>query len=143
MLPLAMSASPIPLPPISDEQAIRNLMESWMRSVASGDLATVLTLMSDDVVFLVAGQPPVQGKQAFASAFQALLPVVRIDTTSDTQEIQVHGDIAWCWNHLNVTVTPRGGGQPSRRTGYTLSVLRREPAGNWVVIRDANLLTAG
>jgi uncharacterized protein (TIGR02246 family) len=136
-------SAPSALPPISDEQAIRNLMETWIRATAAGDLSTVLTLMSDDVVFLVAGQPPMQGKHAFAAAFQSMLPVARIEATADTQEIQVHGDIAWCWNHLVVTVTPRGGGQISRRTGYTLCVLRREPAGNWVVIRDANLLTAG
>jgi ketosteroid isomerase-like protein len=69
-----------------------------------------------------------------------MIPVVRIEAVNETSEVQVHGDFAWCWSHLSVTITPRDGGQPSRRAGHTLSILRKEPAGNWVVIRDANLL---
>ena len=126
---------------MSDEQAIRELMETWLRATAAGDLETVLSLMSNDAVFLVPAQLPMQGKHAFASAFQAMVPMVHIEATNDTKEIQVRGDVAWCWSHLLVTITPRSGGQPSRRAGHTLSILRREPGGNWVVIRDANLLT--
>ena len=125
-----------------DVQAIRELMETWLRATAAGDLESVLKLMSDDAVFLVPGQPPMQGKRAFAEAFQAMVPVVRIEAVNETKEVEVHGDLAWCWSHLNVTITPRSGGQPSRRVGQTLSILRKDPAGNWVVIRDANLLTA-
>jgi len=126
----------------SDEQAIRDLMDTWLRATSAGDLQTVLTLMSDDAVFLVPGQPPMHGKRAFAEAFQSMVPMVRIEATHENREIQVHGDIAWCWSYLSVTITPRHGGQSSRRAGYTLSILRKEPAGNWVVIRDANLLMA-
>ena len=28
-----------------------------------------------------------------------------------------------------------------RRSGYTLTLLRKEPDGRWVLFRDANLLT--
>lgn len=126
----------------SDDRAIRHLMDAWLQATSAGDLQTVLTLMSDDAVFLVPGQPPMHGKRAFAEAFQAMVPVVRIEGTHETREIQVHGDIAWCWSYLSVTVTPRSGGQPSRRAGHTLSILRKEQEGNWVVIRDANLLTS-
>jgi len=125
---------------MSDEQAIRELMDTWLRATAAGDLPTVLTLMSDDAVFLVPGQAAMHGKRAFAEAFQAMIPVVKIKATHETKEIQVHGDVAWCWSHLSVTVTARGGGQSTRRAGHTLSILRREPAGIWVVIRDANML---
>lgn len=127
-------------PYMSDEQAIRNLIETWLRATADGDLQTVLTLISDDAVFLVPGQPPLQGKYAIASAFHTVNSVARIEAVSDTQQIQVEGNFAWCWNHLSVTITPRSGGQQSRRAGYTLSVLRREPGGNWVIMHDTNLL---
>jgi uncharacterized protein (TIGR02246 family) len=126
---------------VSDEQAIRELMDAWLRAIAAGDMHGVLRLMSDDAVFLVPGQPPMHGKRAFAEAFQSMHPVVRIEATHENREIQVHGNIAWCWSYVSVTITPRSGGQPSRRSGHTLSILRREPTGNWVVIRDANLLT--
>src|ERR1700745_105288 len=115
----------------SDEQTIRDLMDTWLRATTAGDLQTVLTLMSDDAVFLVLGQQPMHGKHAFTEAFQSMLPVVRIEATHETREIQVYGNIAWCWSQLSVTITPRSGGQPSRRSGHTLSILRKEPEGNW------------
>jgi ketosteroid isomerase-like protein len=38
-------------------------------------------------------------------------------------------------------MTPPDGGTPVRRSGYTLSVLRKNADGQWVLARDANLLT--
>src|ERR1700751_4797781 len=114
----------MPAPQKSDEQAIQNLMDTWLRATTTGDLQTVLTLMSGDAIFLVPGQPPMHGKRAFAEAFQSMLPMVRIEATHETREIQVHGDIAWCWSQLSVTITPRSGGQHSRSSGHTLSILR-------------------
>ena len=40
----------------SDEQRIRELVATWMSATKQGDLATVLDLMTDDVVFLVVGK---------------------------------------------------------------------------------------
>jgi len=39
----------------ADEQAIRNLAATWISASKAGDLATVLDLMTDDVVFHLAG----------------------------------------------------------------------------------------
>jgi ketosteroid isomerase-like protein len=64
----------------------------------------------------------------------------RIDGSSNIEEIQVLGDWAFSRNHLTLTITPPNG-KTVRRTGYTLSLFRREPTGAWVLARDANLLT--
>ena len=124
-----------------DERAIRELMATWRRATAAGDLQALLPLMADDVVFLTPGQKPF-GKAGFVAGFQAAIQKVHIDSTIDVQEIQVAGHWAYCWNHLTVTVTPLQEGAPSRRVGYTLTILRRQPDGSWVLARDANLLTA-
>ena len=52
---------------MSDEQAIRDLVARWLAASKAGDLDTVLSLMADDVLFMVAGQEPF-GKAAFAAA---------------------------------------------------------------------------
>lgn len=52
----------------SDEQEIRQLVTNWMEASKAGDADKVLSLMADDVVFLVTGQPPMIGKSAFAAA---------------------------------------------------------------------------
>ena len=122
-----------------DERAIRTLVETWMAASKAGDLATVLSLMADDAIFLVPGRKPF-GKEAFAAASQAMKDV-RVDGRSDIEELQVLGDWAYLRNRLDVTVTPPGG-PPLRRSGYTLTILRKTAAGRWVLARDANLLTA-
>jgi uncharacterized protein (TIGR02246 family) len=66
----------------ADEQAIRELLQTWIRASAAGDLDQVLTLMSDDVVFLAPGQEPF-GKEAFAAASRASHGKVQIDAQGE------------------------------------------------------------
>jgi uncharacterized protein (TIGR02246 family) len=123
-----------------DEQSIRDLIADWSSATKSGDLSKILPLMAEDVVFLIAGQSPMRGRDAFAAAFQAALGHVRIESTATIQEIRVAGDLAYCWNQLQVTVTPLQSGGPMRRSGYTLTIFRNQSDGRWVVFRDANML---
>ena len=124
-----------------DKRLIREVIANWMHASADGDLDRVLSLIAEDVVFLVAGQPPMRGRAAFEKASRAMAGRVRFEGKSDIQEIHVSGDYAFCWSQLAVTATPEGGA-PMRRAGPVLSVFRREPDGRWVLFRDANLLTA-
>jgi uncharacterized protein (TIGR02246 family) len=119
----------------SDEQQIRELIAKWMAATKTGDVATVLSLMTDDVVFLVVGQPPF-GKEKFAELMKSPpgAPRPQIDGRSEIQEIQVLGDYAFVWTRLNVEMTPPGG-QTVKRSGHTLSVLRRTANGAWPVTR--------
>ena len=73
---------------------------------------------------MVVGQEPF-GKEAFRAASQPQKDL-RIEGTSDIREIEVLGDWAWLRNYLTVTVTPPGG-QPIRRAGWTLTILRKTP----------------
>lgn len=122
----------------ADERAIRDVISTWLRSTAAGDIATVLTLMADDVVFLTPGQPPF-GKKEFA-AVPLDTTKLRFEGTSDVREVRVAGDLGYVFQHLTITMTPTAGGPPMRMAGHTLSVFRREPDGRWVLARDANFV---
>jgi uncharacterized protein (TIGR02246 family) len=123
-----------------DERAIRELVATWLRASAAGDYDQVLRLMADDVVFLVAGQPPMRGKAAFAKAQEAL-KLSRIEASGEIQEVRVFGDWAYCWNELSVTLHPPGG-PPVKRAGNVLSILQRQQDGRWLIVRDANMLAS-
>jgi len=123
-----------------DEEAIRNLIADWARATAEGDLHELMDLMTDDVVFLTSGQAPMR-RDDFAAGFMAAIEHVKIEAQTDVQEIQVANDWAWCWNYLDVKVTPRAGGSANRRGGYTLTILRKYDD-RWYIARDANLLAA-
>jgi uncharacterized protein (TIGR02246 family) len=121
-----------------DERAIRDLVATWMAASQAGDVDTVLGLMADDVVFMVPGREPF-GKAEFAASAQAMKGV-RFEGASDIHEIKVLGNWAYLRNYLSVTVTPPGG-EPMRRAGYTLTILRKGTNGKWLLARDANLVT--
>ena len=124
----------------NDEQEIRQLVSTWMSATKAGDIETVLSLMADDVVFLVPGQPMMR-KADFAAAARAQAGPdgPRFDGTSEIQEIRIVGDWAFLWTMLTVQVTPPGGDRPMTRSGPTLSILKKE-GGRWVLARDANML---
>ncbi|MES2741448.1 MAG: SgcJ/EcaC family oxidoreductase [Pseudomonadota bacterium] len=124
----------------ADEQAIRTLVADWLRASREGEVDQVLDLMATDAVFLVAGQPPMQGRTTFAGALHTLLREHRIDSHSEVEEVQVCGTMAYCRTRLAVSVTPLDGGPASHRAGYTLSIFRKEADGMWRLSRDANLL---
>lgn len=123
-----------------DERAVRETMDRWMKASSQGDLPTVLELMADDVVFLVAGREPF-GKQQFAQMSEAMRDV-RLQGRQEIKDLTITGDIAVCISHVAITVTQHDG-ETFNRAGYTLSIFRRAANGAWVLSRDANLMTSG
>ena len=81
-----------------DEQAIRDLVDTWLAASKAGDLATVLSLMADDVVFMVPGREPF-GKEEFATQNRNMKNF-RIEGSSEIQELEILGDWAWLRNRL-------------------------------------------
>jgi uncharacterized protein (TIGR02246 family) len=124
----------------NDEQEIRQLVSTWMAASKAGDVEKVLSLMADDVVFLVAGQP-VMRKADFAAAARAQSGkgAPQFEGSSEIQEIRILGDWAFMWTKLTVAVTPPGGAQAMKRAGHTLSILKKQN-GKWLLARDANML---
>ena len=91
---------------MSDEQRIRDLIATWLRASAEGDINKILPLMAEDVVFLIPGQPPMRGREAFAASFAGWQGKFSLETDCEIQEIQVFGDWSYCWIQLSVTMTP-------------------------------------
>lgn len=122
----------------NDEQQIRELLATWICASKAGDTATVLSLMTDDALFLVPGQAPF-GRQMFAAAAEGQQQArMEIDGDSEVLEIQVAGDWAYMLTRLTVTVR-QGPVAPVVRSGHTMTVLARR-GGRWLLHRDANLL---
>lgn len=123
----------------TDEQQIRVVIDRWLAASREGDLTAILHLMTDDVVFLTPGNAPMR-REDFVAAFKSMTGAVELDGRSNVQEITINGDVAICWNLLDVRVTPQEGGEMMRRAGNTLTVFRRGIDGQWRIWRDANML---
>jgi uncharacterized protein (TIGR02246 family) len=121
-----------------DERAIRELVDKWMDASRAGDLATILDLMTDDVLFMTpAGEP--FGKQEFAAMSEAMKDA-DIDGRASVQEIEVAGEWAWLRNRIDLTVTAAES-SPAHRSGDTLTILRKGDDRRWRLYRDANLVS--
>ncbi|HMA70183.1 MAG TPA: SgcJ/EcaC family oxidoreductase [Xanthobacteraceae bacterium] len=72
---------------MDDDRAIRELVSTWINASKSGDLSTVLSLIADDAIFMVPGQPPF-GKDAFAAASQGRSNI-RVEGRRDIEEIRI------------------------------------------------------
>ena len=121
-----------------DERAIRQVVETWMEASQAGDGDTVLSLMAEDVVFMTPGREPF-GREVFEAAAAAPPPRGQIQGTNEIVELQVLGDWAFLRNRIDVSITPPGATQAERRAGYTLTLVRKEASGRWLLARDANL----
>jgi uncharacterized protein (TIGR02246 family) len=122
-----------------DEQQIRQLVATWMEATKKGDMDTVLSLMTDDMVFLRPGHAPMRKPEFAQSAREQAKPDgPKFDGSSEVMEVQVLGDWAFMWTKLRVVAT-QAGSPPVTRAGHTLSILRKQ-GGRWLLARDANML---
>jgi uncharacterized protein (TIGR02246 family) len=125
-----------------DETAIRALIETWHRATEARDVVRVLQLIAEDAVFLAPESLPMRGRAAFAQGLHDVLKTHNIRSSGEIREVKVCGDFAYCWTDLTVTVAPLDGTSPKVRRGPSLSILRKESDGAWVLIRDANMLAS-
>ena len=119
-----------------DERAIRELLTTWFDATKKGDTATVLSLMTDDVVFMVPGRERF-GKEAFQNTSNEMKGV-RIDGTSDIQELRVLGDWAYMRTNITVTTTPPSSAAVVGRVTHSRSYAKNPMAGGcWPAMRTS------
>ncbi|MGE3626334.1 MAG: SgcJ/EcaC family oxidoreductase [Hyphomicrobiales bacterium] len=79
-----------------DEQAIHDLVSTWMEASRAGDTDKVLALMTDDMLFSVPGHEPF-GKDVFAEMSRGM-EGVEFEGISEIRECEVRGEWAWIRN---------------------------------------------
>lgn len=123
----------------ADKQAIREMVDTWLDAGKRGDLTTLLNLLADDVLFIVPGQEPF-GKEEFAAQNREQMNDTKMEAKIDIKEIEVVGAWAWMRSFLKITFT-KSEGEPAKLSGHILTILQKNPDGQWVIKRDANFVT--
>jgi uncharacterized protein (TIGR02246 family) len=124
----------------SDKQEIQEVHSIWIDAVNGGDLVRLLTLMTEDVVFLNPGQAPF-GRDGFSAAFSTAHQKVQLRCISELEEVVVVGEVAYTRSRDALSVTPQSGGDTTHLAGHRLTVYRKQPAGHWLLARDAHTLS--
>lgn len=122
-----------------DREAISKLTEDWLAAVRAKDVDRLKEMVTDDVVFLPAGVPPIRGKQAVEAMYNSFLPQFsNVEQSVSTEEVQVAGDWAFAWGSETLILSPQGGGPAIQMSGKGMSILRRQPDGSWKFARGIN-----
>lgn len=124
----------------SDEKDIRELHSTWINAVNAGDLASLLTLVTDDVVSLNPGQEPL-GRDGFSANFTGAHEEAEIFCRSELEEVEVIGQVAYTRSRDTLSVTPRAGGESTQLAGHRMTIYRKQPDGRWLLARDAHTLS--
>lgn len=122
-----------------EERDIRQVHEAWIGAVNAGDLARLLSLMTDDAVFLNPGQAPF-GRQGFPAGFSAAHRQFRILCISELEDVVVIGEIAYTLSRDSLSMTPCAGGETTELAGHRITIYRKRPDGGWLLARDAHTL---
>jgi uncharacterized protein (TIGR02246 family) len=122
------------------ERAIHDVHTTWIEAVNARDLDRLLALMTDDAVFLNPGEAPL-GREGFPAKFSGAHQRLRINCTSELEEVVVVGAVAYTRCRDALSFTPRAGGEATRLAGYRLTVYRQQPDGRWLLARDAHTLS--
>ena len=122
-----------------DEQAIRKLTEDWLAAVRDRDVARLIGMVTDDVVFLPPGFPPIRGTPAVEAMYHNFFPqFAGVEQAATIEEVEVAGDWAFTWGFESLSLLPKTGGAGIQMQGKGMSILRRQADGSWKFARGIN-----
>ena len=109
--------------------------DDWFEAVRKGDIETLESLATTDVVAMPANEPTLEGWNAFANWWDEYFRFFKIERLIDTQrEVVVAGDWAFEWGTFTVSLSPIDGTGRIDDEGRYLMVWKRQGA-RWKVSR--------
>ncbi|HUI31810.1 MAG TPA: SgcJ/EcaC family oxidoreductase [Candidatus Acidoferrales bacterium] len=121
-----------------DVQEINSLTHEWETAIKAKDINRLLSLMTDDVVFLAPKALPIKGKNGVEEVYRTMFAGFDIEQESRYEEIQVIGSWAFAWGTDSLTFTPAAGGDSVKMKGHCVTILQRQAGGAWKFARGIN-----
>jgi len=135
------TACPAPAPKVAgtaaSDSAAHKAHENYVRVINSNNTDSLASMLTEDVVFLAAGEKPVVGKAAVRAWVDSYYKAFHTKWDKPVQEFVVSGDHAFERYSYTSTDTPVAGGKDMVDTGWGLVVYHRDADGTWRVARDA------
>jgi uncharacterized protein (TIGR02246 family) len=126
----------------SDEQAIRTLYTSWFGAMERGDVRTLLSLVTPDVIVKIPASPPIVGREALRKSLHAFTEAFTETVKYAVEETAAQGDLAFARVTEQATIRSRTDGSTSSVHGMHLAILKRQPDGAWLIARDISSLNS-
>jgi ketosteroid isomerase-like protein len=131
------SRSVSPGPSVDEDLvAIAKFNERYLGAINTGDIATLSRLTTEEHVMLAPNRAPIVGKAANDAVNGAAFERFDFDESWNPEETILAGDWAYQRGTFTTAATPKAGGDKRVVSGAYLRIYRRQPDGEWRMIRD-------
>ena len=128
--------APSPVDTSADVAALQAMQDRELAVIAGGNIDTMLTVYTADVMMMPPGEPAVKGADALRKWLEAFLKDVSASGKYTSADVQVAGDWGVVRYSGELTATPRKGGKPMTETIKGIHIYKRQPDGTWKIAQD-------
>ncbi len=114
-------------------ESLRTFTKEWARLSIAGNLDGILSMITDDVVFLPPGQPLVEGKKAVLAWLNAFPPIKAFEPR--VVEAESSADFAWARIAFEMKVESCPG-KLTTLIGKGTCTYRKQTDGTWLIASD-------
>ena len=118
-----------------DRAGLDRLREQTQQAERDGKASFFDEVAADDIVVMPPNLPAVVGRAATVEFMRDFLGAFDLQISYTSEEVQVHGDIAFDRGTYAQTMTPRDGGESTPEKGKYLWVHSRDSDGEWKFMR--------
>jgi uncharacterized protein (TIGR02246 family) len=122
--------------PEAEARRIEEIDRRWIAAFNAGDVETVVSLYTDDVIVMPPGEPTLHGRGAVRRWLEAFFEGHTARQSLVNDEVVVAGEWAWMRGHFTLAIEPRDGSGERRHQGKHLVIWRRQESGGWRAARD-------
>ena len=122
-------------------EAVHATEQAQLQAIAAKDLRGAVRNYRDDAILVTPGQPPVNGGEAIAAAFDELLadPNLKIDFAPGPAWVSEGGDLAVTTATANYTSTEPGSERPAEVRIGNQTVWQKPTGKPWQIVSDYNV----
>ncbi len=115
-------------------EEIRNLIQTYQRSLNEADLDLVRAVYADDAMFIGQPLPTATGIEEIAATYAGVFSKFDYDLRFDIQEIELSGDLGFVRTRSQGTITPKGQNPEGGKGNREIFVVKKI-AGEWKLYR--------
>jgi uncharacterized protein (TIGR02246 family) len=118
-------------------KAIDKLRDAHIASLNNGDAGGWVDAFTDDGVQMPPHFPANAGRAAIRGWADGFLGAFGVDFAISPREVEVTGpDWAFETGTWEISLAPKGGGEPMQDAGKYVTVYQRQPDNSWLMARD-------